>query len=86
MALTRRKFLRCSTAAAGAAGLPMFVNSRVWGANSEIRMAVVGCGVRGGTHIDEFAKQQGVRIVAVCDPDRLRIAAAAKSIEAQFPL
>jgi predicted dehydrogenase len=62
----------------------MFVASRVFGANDEIRLAVIGCGVRSGTHIAEFGLQKGVRIVAVCDPDRVRSASAAKGIAAKF--
>ena len=34
-----------------AIGLPMVASSRVLGANEEIRMAIVGCGGRGGTHV-----------------------------------
>ena len=70
--LTRRQFLCRSTAAAAAIGMPMLARARVLGANDEIRMAVIGCGVRGGVHVQEFGQQKGVRIVAVCDPDRTR--------------
>jgi len=85
MSVTRRQFVRQSaTLAAAAMGLPMVASSRVLGANEEIRMAVVGCGVRGGTHVAAFGKQPGVRIVAVCDPDRERVAAFAKRVEASY--
>jgi len=84
MSITRREFVRRSTVAAAAVGLPMVVSSRVFGANEEIRMAIVGCGVRGGAHIGGFGPQKGVRIAAVCDPDRTRAKAAASSIEARF--
>ena len=63
MSVTRRQFVRRSAAAAAAIGLPMVASSRVLGANEEIRMAIVGCGVRGGAHIDAFGRQPGVRIV-----------------------
>ncbi|MHB1037159.1 MAG: Gfo/Idh/MocA family protein [Pirellulales bacterium] len=82
MFLTRRRFVQSSAAAALA--LPSLSRSRVLGANNEIRMAVVGLGVRGGVHMSEFGKQPGVRIVAVCDPDGQRLAAAARNIEARF--
>jgi predicted dehydrogenase len=62
----------------------MVATSRVLGANEEIRVAVVGCGVRGGTHVAEFGRQAGVRIAAVCDPDRERVAAFAKRVEASY--
>jgi predicted dehydrogenase len=84
MSLTRREFVRGSAAAAAAISLPMLASSRVWGANDEIRLALVGCGVRGGAHMDGFGPQPGVRIVAVCDPDRSRAQGAAKAIEAKF--
>ncbi len=84
MSITRREFVRRSTVAAASVGLPMFLGSRVFGANEEIRVAIVGCGVRGGAHIGGFGPQKGVRIAAVCDPDRTRTKAAASSIEARF--
>lgn len=84
MSLTRREFVRGSAAAAAAIGLPMLASSRVWGANDEIRLAIVGCGVRGGAHMDGFGPQPGVRIVAVCDPDRTRTQGAAQAIEAKY--
>ena len=79
--LSRRSFLKELGVATGAA---LAVGPRVMGANEEIRLAVIGCGVRGGTHIAEFGKLPGVRIVAVCDPDRVRLAAAAKTVATKF--
>ncbi len=85
MSVTRRQFVRQSAAAAAAAiGLPMVASSRVFGANEEIRMAIVGCGGRGGAHVSAFGGQPGVRITAVCDPDRQRLASFAKGIETKF--
>ncbi len=84
MSVTRRQFLRRSSAAAATLALPMVASSRVLGANEEIRVAVVGCGVRGGTHVAAFGPQAGVRIAAVCDPDRERVAAFAKRVEASY--
>lgn len=82
-ALTRRQFLRRSAAAATVAW-PMLASARTFGANDEIRVALIGCGGRGGAHIAGFGSQKGVRIVAICDPDRLRLKAAADSIERKF--
>ena len=85
MSVTRRQFVRQSaTMAAAAIGLPMVASSRALGANEEIRMAIVGCGGRGGAHRDAFGGQPGVRSTAVCDPDRQRLASFAKGIEAKF--
>ena len=47
MPLTRRDFVKHSTIAAAAMGVPMLASSRVLGANEEIRMGVVGLGIRG---------------------------------------
>ena len=81
--LTRRQFIQRSAAAATVAW-PMLANARPFGANDEIRVAIVGCGGRGGSHIAGFGPQKGVRIAAVCDPDRKRLKAAADSIEKKF--
>jgi predicted dehydrogenase len=68
--LSRRHFLK-STAVAGAAlgfGVPKPF-TRVLGANSDIRVAVVGLNGRGEAHINEFTKLEGVRLAALCDVD-----------------
>ena len=82
--MTRRQFVCGSAAAAAAIAVPRLASSRVLGANAEIRMAVIGCGVRGSTHVVEFGRQKGVRIAAVCDPDRTRSAGFAKTIAKSF--
>ena len=68
--LTRRAFLR-STALAGAATAAFTARSwaQVAGANSEIRVAVVGLNGRGRSHLASLAKVPGVRLVALCDVD-----------------
>jgi predicted dehydrogenase len=67
-AMHRRSFLKQSAIAAGALSLHPF--SRVLGANNELRVAVVGCGGQGRHHIKCLSELSGVRVVAVCDPDR----------------
>jgi len=64
--LTRRDFVRSSVAAGAAAALPL---SNVRGANSDIRVAVVGVRGRGGGLAREFHDLDGVRVVALCDVD-----------------
>ena len=81
--LTRRQFLHRSAAAVTVAW-PMLAGARPFGANDEIRVAIIGCGNRGGSHIAGFGPQKNVRIAAVCDPDRMRLKAAADSIEKKF--
>ncbi|MCX7826505.1 MAG: Gfo/Idh/MocA family oxidoreductase [Verrucomicrobiae bacterium] len=83
ISLTRRQFVTRSAALA-VVGLPFLTTRRVLGANDEIRMALVGCGGRGDHHISKFGSQKGVRFVAVCDPDRVRLKAAADRIEKKY--
>jgi predicted dehydrogenase len=77
--------LQGSLLGAGAAALPLATARRVLGANEEIRVGVIGLGVRGnGTHVPRMQQQQGVRVVAICDPDRERLAACAATIEKKY--
>lgn len=54
--------------------------ARVWGANGDVRVGVVGVHGRGGGHIGEFRKIPGVRVVALCDVDRQVLGARAESL------
>jgi len=45
----------------------------VFGANDQVRVAVIGCGTMGGSHIGNFSRLPGVRVVAVSDPDLRRM-------------
>ncbi len=65
--ITRRVFMKSSIAAGFALAIPF---SRVRGANSDIRAAVVGFRGHGRTHINAYLKIPGVRVVALCDVDR----------------
>lgn len=82
--LNRRSFLRHSLAASTVFAAPLIAPARAGNANDEIRVGVVGCGVRGSHHIDRFAGQGGVRVSAVCDPDGSRRGAAAARIRDTF--
>ena len=85
MVINRRQFLAQAARSSAAVAVPMLVSGRAFGANDEIRLAVIGCGVRGaGTHVPEFGKLPGVRIAAVCDPDHQRLSAAVKSVATRF--
>ncbi len=81
--ITRRSFLK-STAGSGAAlalvGVsPALPFARAQGANSDIRLAVVGIGSKvkiggkGKADILDFRKIPGVRIVALCDVDHANL-------------
>jgi predicted dehydrogenase len=75
---SRRTFIKGSTAAAaGVFGGPWLQpHARAVGANGDIRIGVVGVGSnvkiggKGKQDIRKFRKYPGVRIVALCDPDR----------------
>lgn len=62
---TRRGFLR--KCAAAAAGLPVFVNARAFGANERIVMGCVGMGGQGRGDMGGFMGFGEVQVVAVCD-------------------
>ena len=64
-ATSRRRFLQ--TSLAGAVSLPAW--AAPLGANSDVRVAVIGFRGRGGGHIKELLKVPGVRLVALCDVD-----------------
>ncbi|MHC4285112.1 MAG: twin-arginine translocation signal domain-containing protein, partial [Planctomycetota bacterium] len=78
--MTRRQFLKRSAAAGAsvAAALPSSTWSRPAGANNDIRVAVVGLGGQGRGHVRRFKVMKGVRVVALCDPDRKRMEKAAE--------
>ncbi|MDY0168199.1 MAG: Gfo/Idh/MocA family oxidoreductase [Thermoguttaceae bacterium] len=82
--LNRRQFVRRTAAASAVFAVPMVASRRVLGANEEIRVGLVGCGVRGSHHMARFGGQEGVRVAAVCDPDRSRGAAAAARVKERY--
>lgn len=88
---SRRRFLVSSAALGAGAALnitgcsrtPQVANSRVIGANDEIRVAVIGFRGRGADHLKEAQRNANVRIVALCDVDTNIIAREAKKFEAK---
>ena len=72
--IDRRQFLSNSVkVSAGLAVFP-YLQRSVWsqasGANSDIRLGVAGLHSRGGGHMRQFDAIKGVRVVALCDPDK----------------
>jgi predicted dehydrogenase len=59
---TTRRFFMGAAAAASAV--------RVWGANDKINLGIVGLGGRGGSHMNGFGRNAGVRIAGLCDIDQ----------------
>jgi predicted dehydrogenase len=79
--ITRRSFLKTSLMSAAACSLSPRSWSQVPGANSDIRIAVIGVNGRGQSHISEFKKMDGVRIAALCDVDLDVLDKRAKNLE-----
>ena len=67
--LNRRSFLKSTALTAAAFSLPARSWSQVEGSNSDVRVAIIGFGGRGQSHIGAFGKMDGVRITALCDAD-----------------
>jgi predicted dehydrogenase len=74
--LTRRTFLRHSALAGATAAFSARSWSQVAGANSDIRVAVIGLNGRGNSHLGSLSSIPGVRIVALCDVDTTVLARA----------
>lgn len=74
--ISRRRFLEDSmlaTAAMAAAGMPRDAEAAEKGtgsANNKMRVAVLGCRIRGKQHAAELAKVPDTEIAYVCDPDK----------------
>lgn len=74
--MTRRRFLEDSmlaTAALAAAAAPQvaFAEDKPTGnPSNKVRVAVLGCRIRGKQHVAELTKIPDCEIVYVCDPDR----------------
>ena len=70
---TRREFLKHSAVAAAAGPALLTAPTTTWakplGANDDVRIAVVGFRGKGRHHIGMFRGLEGVRVVALCDPD-----------------
>lgn len=62
----RRAFLKYGAGFGLALAWP---NSRVLGANEDIRVGIIGVNGRGKSHMDAFGKMEGVRVTALCDTD-----------------
>ncbi len=85
----RRSFIRKSAAAATALtamGHARFVHSQAAGEknlspNSEMNVAIIGTGGRGGSHIDEMLKADGVTISHICEVDESKGNSRADQIE-----
>ncbi|MDF1658553.1 MAG: Gfo/Idh/MocA family oxidoreductase [Verrucomicrobiales bacterium] len=64
--IDRRKVLKYGAGFGLALAWP---NSKVLGANDDIRVGIIGVNGRGKSHMDAYAKMSGVRVTALCDAD-----------------
>lgn len=82
-ALSRRSFLSKSAAAILAAKFSLANSARAQplGSNGDIRVAVVGCGIKGRAHLKVLSEMKGVRIPAICDVDQERLDSESGKLE-----
>src|SRR5881398_3144800 len=87
--VTRRSFLKSSALAAAGAAFSARSWSQVSGANSDVRLAIIGVGGPGGgglpqsrgrAHLKGYAPLKGVRIVALCDVDSEHLEGGARTL------
>src|SRR5262245_33127357 len=86
--LSRREFLRTTTIATTAIAAPMIVPAKLFGADSpsnRIRVGQIGCGrIATGHDMPGVLKSDLADIVAVCDLDSRRLAAAKTFVEKSY--
>jgi len=85
--LDRRSFIShsavISAAMAALRGTPLFAQAPKEAKRSlseTLRVAVIGTGGRGGSHLGAFNGNHGCEIVTVCDADKSRASSAAKTV------
>ncbi len=80
---TRRSFLTRTALAGAALSLPARIYSQAPGANSDIRIGIIGFNGRGQSHISAYTGMKGVRIVALCDVDSNVLDKGVKQLQAK---
>jgi predicted dehydrogenase len=81
--LSRRDFVKGSLTAGAVMALPAILPSRMFGQNApsnQITVGLIGAGGMGNGHLDALLGFPEVRIVAICDVDLVRCAAAAEKV------
>ena len=76
--MNRRHFLMSTAVMAGGAAVHGLQSP-----NETVRIAVVGCGGRGSSHVSAWPGQPNVEIVALCDVDEAQIAEKLKTLESK---
>lgn len=78
---SRRNFIRDTTVAGAAVSaiqtpLKAFASEK----STTVRMGMIGVGLRGQSHLEEFLKRNDVEIIAMADPDKNMMAMAQKLV------
>lgn len=83
----RRDLIRGAMGWAAAASLPAWpARLRAAGANGDVRLAIIGIGGKGSAHLKQAAKIDGVRVVAISDPDTARMDTALAALKkSEYP-
>ena len=88
--ITRRRFLEDSMLAAAATAAATAFPEPIWAAepkpgnpSNRLRVAILGCRIRGKQHAAELARLKDCEIAYVCDPDRELAAELAGIVEKQ---
>ena len=76
--MNRRHFLMSTAVMAGGAAVRGLASP-----NDRVRIGVVGCGGRGGSHVAAWPSLPNVEIVALCDVDEGHIAEKLKTLESK---
>jgi hypothetical protein len=84
--LNRRQFVKQSAAlgAITAIGMPNLLLGQAKGANSRVRVGIMGLG-RGRDHVKGYLGVPNVEIAYLCDVDATRLAAVAKDLRRCSP-
>ncbi len=85
--ITRRTFV---AGAAGTLALPVFVTASALGADSKtpagdrIGVGLIGKGVMGAGHLNRLVGDKGIRVLGVCEVDRLRCEQALQRVKDHY--
>ncbi|MCL4690917.1 MAG: Gfo/Idh/MocA family oxidoreductase [Candidatus Hydrogenedentes bacterium] len=88
--VSRRSFLRTSATAAAMAGIPTVIPASALGADDKtapsnrVTIGCIGVGGQGSSNMRAFLAQAGAQVVAVCDVDAGRCAAAKKIVDEHY--
>jgi len=82
--MNRRKFI--TNSAFGVLGLPLLsIHSRNAAPGDRVRVAVIGLGSQGRSHMNWFNNLHDAEIVALCDLDKIRLQEAQKQLQSVNP-